>query len=172
MDLHKHAVVRMLTSSGLSSLATQAYVSAIANTFSKELVDEATLWILSELSMDQWKTIFNSDAWLKQQGQVERTGCRSLKKKSLKIWHHAVLRNNILVGLRNNKRIWVLILQIAKPLLPRLQSHFILRFQCSLNFSVPSILLLDSFPFHSYGNYTLPLVSPYLYFSHLDNKVS
>ncbi len=73
LDIHKHAVVRMLSRAGPGTLPTQTYIGAIANTFSKNLVDEATVLVMSELSPEQWRLIFASDAWLKEQEQVERT---------------------------------------------------------------------------------------------------
>lgn len=79
LDIHRHAVVRMLSGSSENSLPTQAYMKAIANSFSKELVDEATVLMMSELSPEQWRYVFASDAWLKEQEQVERTVTRWIR---------------------------------------------------------------------------------------------
>lgn len=73
LNLHKQLVVHMMSGSGPGSLPTQAYVSAIARSFSKELVDEATVLMMSELSPEQWQFVFASDEWLKEQEQIERT---------------------------------------------------------------------------------------------------
>jgi hypothetical protein len=73
LDLHKHAVMRMLSASNQNSLPAQAYIKAIASSFSKELVDEATVLMMSEFSPEQWRVVFASDAWTKEQEQVERT---------------------------------------------------------------------------------------------------
>ena len=73
MNIHKQVVVHMMSGSGPGSLPTQAYMNAIAHSFSKELVDEAAVLMMSEFSPVQWQFIFASDEWLKEQEQIERT---------------------------------------------------------------------------------------------------